>query len=77
WWRPARRPCFCVDAAGRQYPGWGPKVLDFPLAGAAALLSVGGRDVVAAGAQALFLRRCRGAAVPRLGPQGARFSAGW
>ncbi|WP_141765700.1 hypothetical protein, partial [Hymenobacter coccineus] len=24
---------FLLDAAGRQYPGWGPKVLDFPLAG--------------------------------------------
>lgn len=37
---------FLLDAKGRQYPGWGPKVLDFPLAGAAVLLSVGGRDVV-------------------------------
>ncbi|MGI4885810.1 MAG: hypothetical protein ACRYFR_12700 [Janthinobacterium lividum] len=37
---------FLLDAAGRQFPGWGPKGLDFPLAGAAALLSVGGRDVV-------------------------------
>ncbi|AMJ65453.1 hypothetical protein [Hymenobacter sp. PAMC 26628] len=37
---------FLLDAKGREYPGWAPKVLDFPLAGAAALLSVGGRDVV-------------------------------
>ncbi len=37
---------FLFDAKGRQYPGWGPKALDFPLAGAAALLSVSGRDVV-------------------------------
>ena len=37
---------FLLDAQGRQYPGWGPKQLDFPLAGAAALLSVSGRDVV-------------------------------
>ena len=37
---------FLLDAKGRQYPGWNPKVLDFPLAGAAVLLSVSGRDVV-------------------------------
>ncbi|MFD1467197.1 hypothetical protein ACFQ48_03095 [Hymenobacter caeli] len=40
------RALFLLDAQGRQYPGWAPKRLDFPLAGAAALLSVGGRDVV-------------------------------
>ena len=37
-----------LDARGRQYPGWQPKRLDFPLAGRPALLSVGGRDVVVA-----------------------------
>ncbi len=40
------RALFLLDAKGRQYPGWGPKALDFPLAGAAVLLSVSGRDVV-------------------------------
>ncbi|MFD2717615.1 hypothetical protein ACFST9_02740 [Hymenobacter monticola] len=37
-----------LDAKGRQYPGWKPKRLDFPLAGKPAVLTVGGRDVVVA-----------------------------
>ncbi|MBF9220560.1 hypothetical protein [Hymenobacter ruricola] len=37
-----------LDARGRAYRGWQPKRLDFPLAGRAALLSVGGRTVVVA-----------------------------
>jgi hypothetical protein len=40
-----------LDAQGRQYPGWQPKRLDFPLAGAPVLLSVNGRDVVVAALQ--------------------------
>ena len=35
-----------LDARGRQYPGWQPKVLDVPLAGDPALLSLPSRDVV-------------------------------
>ncbi|MDO7852538.1 hypothetical protein [Hymenobacter convexus] len=37
-----------LDAKGRQYPGWQPKRLDFPLAGRPAVLAVGGRNVVVA-----------------------------
>lgn len=37
-----------LDTDGRQFPGWAPKHLDAPLAGAPLLLSVGGRDVVLA-----------------------------
>jgi hypothetical protein len=37
-----------LDAKGRQYPGWQPKRLDFPLAGPPAVLVVGGRNVVVA-----------------------------
>jgi len=37
-----------LDARGRQFAGWQPKQLDFPLAGRPALLSLGGRDVVVA-----------------------------
>ncbi len=37
-----------LDATGRQYPGWQPKTLDFPLAGRAALLAIDGRVVVVA-----------------------------
>ena len=37
-----------LDAKGRQFPGWQPKRLDFPLAGRPALFSVAGRDVVLA-----------------------------
>ena len=35
-----------LDAQGRLFPGWQPKRLDFPLAGAPAVLRVSGRDVV-------------------------------
>jgi hypothetical protein len=35
-----------LDAKGRQFAGWQPKRLDFPLAGRPALLSANGRDVV-------------------------------
>ena len=37
-----------LDANGRQFPGWQPKRLDFPLAGRPLLLGVSGRDVVLA-----------------------------
>ncbi|WP_035560388.1 hypothetical protein [Hymenobacter sp. IS2118] len=35
-----------LDAQGRQFPGWQPKRLDFPLAGLPAIFSVNNRDVV-------------------------------
>ena len=35
-----------LDAQGRLFPGWQPKRLDFPLAGAPAIFSINGRDVV-------------------------------
>ena len=34
-----------LDAQGRLFPGWQPKRLDFPLAGAPAIFSINGRDV--------------------------------
>ncbi|WP_375416073.1 hypothetical protein [uncultured Hymenobacter sp.] len=43
-----RRALLLLDADGRLFPGWQPKRLDAPLAGAPLLLSVGGRDVVLA-----------------------------
>jgi|SRR6476661_3974277 len=39
---------FLLDSKGRQYPGWQPKRLDFPLAGLPLLLRVNGRVVVVA-----------------------------
>jgi hypothetical protein len=44
--RTAGNALVLLDAEGRQYPGWQPKRLEVPLAGAPALLNVGGREVV-------------------------------
>ncbi|HEX8327866.1 MAG TPA: hypothetical protein VF629_10020 [Hymenobacter sp.] len=44
--RTAGNSLLLLDARGRQFPGWQPKNLEFPLAGRPALLNVNGRDAV-------------------------------